>query len=494
MSEPEASGDRVALERAVTLLTTLVAATPAGHHDHARYLSCLGSALHLRFQLGGADPDLDEAIRLARQAVAATPAELVARAAMLSNLGNALLDRFGRTGVVADLDEAVDVGRRAAAASIGDHHHVVCLSNLGGALLTRFGHTGSIADLDEAIGIARQAVATTPTHHPDHPRRLANLGSALRTRSERTGSVPDLDEAIDVARQAVATTPAHHPDYAGRLANLSRTLRVRFERDAGTDADLDAAIRFAWEAVTATPAHHPKRATRLYHLGGALLARFHRTGAAADLDEAIGLLQTRFEHTRCLSDLNEAVVVGRKAVTDTPTDHPSHALFLSNLSTALHLRFQHSGATADVVDAMRGWELASRSPVAPMRVRLNTAGHRAQLLAAQRSPAAAVEAYAAAVELLPLLAWRGLSQREQQDLLRLNAGSLPRDGAGCAIAARLPDRTVELLECGRGTYWSQLLDTRTDLTSLRQVAPDLAARLHRCSVALEQHARTDVVG
>ena len=108
--------------------------------------------------------------------------------------------------------------------------------------------------------------------------------------------------------------------------------------------------------------------------------------------------------------------------------------------------------------------------------------------------AAAVDAYTAAVNLVPLLAWRGISLRDQQHQLYENTASLARDAAACAVAASRLDLAVELLEAGRGVYWSQLLSTRTDLTALQQAAPEFAAQLHNCRAVLEQPVPYELIG
>ncbi|CCH17829.1 tetratricopeptide repeat protein [Micromonospora lupini] len=137
---------------------------------------------------------LNQAIELLTTAVAATPTDHPNRAAMLSNLSGALQTRFGRTGSSTDLDEAVTAGREAVAATPEDNPiRAMMLSNLSAALQTRFGRTDSSTDLDEAITASREAVAATPTDHPDHAGYLSNLGSALQARFRRTGSSTDLD-------------------------------------------------------------------------------------------------------------------------------------------------------------------------------------------------------------------------------------------------------------------------------------------------------------
>src|SRR5215470_13654709 len=460
------SDDPAALNQAIELLTAAVAATPTDHPDHAMYLSILGLALLTRFERSGADADLDEAITVGRQAVAATSTDHPDHAGMLSNLGIALRTRFGRTGAGADLDEAITVIRQAVAATPTDHpDHAGYLSNLGAALRTRFGRTGAGADLDEAITLGRAALAATPTDHPDHAGYLSNLGSTLQTRFERTGADADLDEAITVGRAVAAATPTDHPNRAGYLSNLGAALSTRFGR-TGAGADLDEAVTVIRQAVAATPTDHPKRAGDLSNLGAALSTRFGRTGAGADLDEA--------------------VTVGQQAVTATPTDHPDRAMHLFDLGVALRIRFERTEAGADLDEAVWGWSRACESAVAPTATRLNAARYWAQAIARWRGSAAAVGAYTAALNLLPLLAWRGIGHQDQQHLLQAHAASLGRDGAACAIAAGRLDLAVELVEQGRGVFWSQLLDTRTDLTALRQAAPDLAEQLQDCRALLEQ--------
>jgi hypothetical protein len=64
------------------------------------------------------------------------------------------------------------------------------------------------------------------------------------------------------------------------------------------------------------------------------------------------------------------------------------------------------------------------------------------------------------------------------------------DAAAAAIAAGQPERALELLEAARAVIWSQQLDTRTDLSTLRDVAPALADELDQARAALD-HGSAD---
>jgi tetratricopeptide (TPR) repeat protein len=254
------TGDPVALNQAVEMLTAAVAATPSDHPNRAGRLSDLSGALRTRFERTRAGADLDEAVRLGREAVDATPVGHPDRPAMLSNLGAALLTVFKRGEVVTDLDEAVTVTREAVLATLGRPQNAGMLAGMlsifGATLLTRYERSGVGADLDEAVVVTRGAVDATPAGHPDRGGILSNLGGALLTLFERSGVASDLDEAVRVGREAVNATSAGQPSRAGMLYNLGRALRARFKHGV-VGADLDEAITMFREAVDATPAGHP---------------------------------------------------------------------------------------------------------------------------------------------------------------------------------------------------------------------------------------------
>jgi CHAT domain-containing protein len=470
----EHTGVLADLDEAIRLYRAAITATPDDQPNRAVFQSNLGIALRTRYNRTGALADLDEAVRLYRAAITATPEGHPARAGQLFDLGQALHDRFERVGTIPELDQAIDLYRAAIATSPDtDPDRARYMSNLGTGLHGRFEHSGALADLNQAIDAHRAAVAGSGEGAPVRAAFLSNLGVALRTRFERTSTEADLDEAIDRFRAALAATPNDHPDRVKYLNNVGGALKVRYER-AGAVADLDEAIELRRAAVAATPHDHPDRVMYLSNLGGVLMARGERTGAMADLDEAIELR--------------------RAAVAATPHDRPNRAGYLSNLALALVARFHRTGAVGDLDEAVDGWIQACSAPHAPVTARLIAAREWGQAAARKWGPAAAVTAYTIAVDLLPLLAWRGIEQHDQQRLLDGYATAVARDGAACAIAADRLDLAVELLEAGRAMHWSQLLGTRTDLTGLSQHAPDLARQLRDCRTLLDESSSDPSAG
>ena len=492
----ERFGDLADLDAAITAGQQAVDAAPVGHPNRAAILANLGGALTRRFERTGERADLDAAITAGQQAVDAAPVGHPNRTAILANLGGALTRRFERTGEQADLDAAITAGQQAVDATpVGHPNRAIYLSNLAIALRARFERTGDRADLDATIAAGQQAVDATPAGHLYRAMYLSNLAIALTARFDRA----DLDAAITAGQQAVDATPADHPERARYLSNLTIALRIRSER-TGDRADLDAAITAGQQAVDATPADHPERARYLSNLAIALRARSERTGDRADLDAAITAgqqavdatpadhperagwlsnlaiaLRIRSERTGDRPDLDAAITAGQQAVDATPADHPDRAVYLSNLAIALRIRFERFGDLADLDAAIDVGRQAVAVTVAPPRVRAVAARGWGRAAGGGRRWREAVAGFAAAAELAGLVAPRSLTRGDQEYLLE-DLGGLAADAVACCVHAGLVDRAVELFEQGRGVLLGQALDTRTDLTTLTEQHPGLAAR------------------
>ncbi|KAL7917666.1 CHAT domain-containing protein [Trichoderma austrokoningii] len=105
-----------------------------------------------RFKRTGSMEDLDRAISVASDALDATPLDHPDRAGRLNNLGNWLGSRFERTGCMDDLNRAVSVASDAVDATPLDHpDRAGCLNNLGNRLGMRFERTGSMDDLNRGL-------------------------------------------------------------------------------------------------------------------------------------------------------------------------------------------------------------------------------------------------------------------------------------------------------------------------------------------------------
>jgi tetratricopeptide (TPR) repeat protein len=498
----EDTGEPARLERATAEFRRALAGTPGEHPMLGGLLHDFSLALDAAYEQTGQLADLTEAIESSRRAVTALmsfgdarfvtltnlcclltaryartdqPADIVAairagqealdctgsghphRGAFLTNLSSAYRRRFERSGQAADLDEALALARRA----VGDSNandRPGALSTLGVALRLRFEGTGQLSDLDEAVEVSRSA--TTKATHEDFG-WLSNLGIALQRRFERTGQAPDLNEAIDVGRRAAAVIPRGHPNHERYLSNLAITLRLRGKID--DSPDVDEAIDLFRRAIASTSADNLERAGRLTNLGLALLARFDRDGLVRDLDDAIDACRSAVE-ARLEGDPNEAAL-------------------LSNLASALSRR-KNPADTAELTALFR--KIVNNAE-APARVRIATARAWATRAMSDARIEQALEAYQAAIALLPVVAWHGLDRVTREHHLSEWVG-LAADAAACAVTAKRYQLAVELLEHGRSVFWTSLLRFRSDLSALTEIDSDLAHRLNEIRVALDKPA------
>jgi tetratricopeptide (TPR) repeat protein len=501
-------GNSADLDEAIRYCTEAEQQAGTSHPRRGIFLSNAGLAYRERFGLTTDEIDLAESIRYAEAALRATPADDVGFASNLANLAGAYQIRFTRFGDPADLSRAIGYWQRAERSSASHADHPTMLSALGLALRMRFEQTGDDADLDVAIRHSAQAVRESPETHTTYAGLLLNCAAAHKIRFDRFQDGADLDEAFRYAQRAVQVTPAGHPERAKHLGALAVIYQALF-RQTGRLEHLDQAVRLGHEGLEATPLTHADRGMRLSDLGLMHRMRFEQTTAPDDLRQAIhhgreavqatasgdperamrlsnlGLAyQVQYELTRAEKDLDRAIRWGTEAVEITPAGHPNRAGYLSNLAQAHRAQFER-GTPGGLAQAISCWRDAVSSPVAPVHQRVAAATAWGIACENLEDAAPAAEGFAAAVRLLPLLAWRGLERSLREQHLA-DLGGLVTDAAGWAIEAGNLENAVELLEQGRSVLWSQPLQLRTDLARLRVVNAGLASRLDEVREALDR--------
>ncbi|MEV6373559.1 CHAT domain-containing protein [Micromonospora musae] len=430
--------------------------------------------------------------------------------ALSSNLAVALRHRFQLTRRHDDLARSADLARRRVELMPeSDPLRAGALSTLAVTLGSLFEMTGRPGDLTAAVTAAREAVIARDADPMRRAGHLTNLGTLLRIRYEHYRHRDDLDQAITAGAEALYIARGHR-DAAAMWSNYSTSLRERF-RLAGDHADLEAAIDAARHGLRAAPDGSPHVVPCAIHLGCALLDRYHATTEVEDVREAVDVLRTAHaaiepEHrfygpasvnlgvglralfgcTGDRADLDAAVDAGRTGHATLNTDDPSRALDALNLGQSLMARFQQSADTGDAREAAALFREAAESATAPTKVRLDAARAWADLESdLQFGSAQNVAAYRTAVELLPLVAWRGLPTTDREDLLGAYAGLID-DAAAAAIEADRPGEAVGLVEGGRAVLWGQWLATRGDFSELTAASPELAAQLQALRAVLDR--------
>ena len=468
------------------------------------YLWMLADVLRARYRQDGHAEDLDRAVEASEAAALAIAADAEDRAACLFGLSVGLYFRFHLRGRLDDLDRAeVVAGEMMAVVGSSERHRA--MAHLSTLKWARFDFLADEAALDSCVAMKRELAEQ---EHHDRAANLSDLCNALWTRYRRRGEMADLEQAVEAGRAAVAVASADDPWIADYLVNLSNALLTRFE-ELGDRADLDEAVDTSGRAVSAVSDARDHRALSMLVRSHVLERRAIVDADVAALDEAItasrgalelieadhvhsgalltglsGLLRRRFELTDDPAVLAEAIAVARSAVVAIPSNRQHGAAVRYELGTALATRFVHDDAGGDADEAVSAWQIASAATAAPITVRMAAAQRWASMATSRGLTDSAVDGYAAAVALLPLLAWHGNSRHSREREL-MRRSELAGQAAASAIDAGRPHDAVSRLEEGRAVLWSQLLQARGGPSSLRHAAPAISHRLDEIRRSLD---------
>ncbi|MEV6305204.1 CHAT domain-containing protein [Actinoplanes sp. NPDC051861] len=450
-----ATGEIGYLEDALAEARSASAMAPPGDPLWAVVQGQISWALSTRYEFDRREADLTAAMRYAASAIETLDEEDPALPDLVVRCVNAYRLGFERFGRLADIDTAVRLARLLGRSTTDPDQILGARQSLAACLALRFARTGDHADIDEAARHCRDAMDTVPRRHIDRIALASTMTYVLMQRWVRgEGGEQDLREAIQISREIVTDLPKGEAFRAQLLANHASLLFIQaLEGESSTH--LEEAVRRAREAVDAQS-------------GGA-----NRAGHLANLANLL-LVQARLGSDP--AGVRAAVEMGKAALAGLSPGNPDRARALNILGSALRIQHLVDHDPADLDAAVGMWRSAAGSRVGPVEFRMAAARNLARAGGEIGDVALALEAHSTAIGLLPLLAWRGLDRSVQEKRLTETAG-LAGDAAAWALAAGQPERAVELLEQGRQVLWSQAVQTRSDLSLLSVVAPELAAEL-----------------
>ncbi|TDC28599.1 CHAT domain-containing protein [Micromonospora sp. 15K316] len=443
--------------------------------DPAELRRMLGNLLASRYESRRRPADLAEALRLLRAAVAATD-EPVARSLRLRDLGYVLHRGRADLDGVHTLRESRDLLAEAERLLPAGHpERPPLLNNLGEAQRELADAAGEPELLEPAVATLRAAVAASDADAPLLPRALSNLGVALQALFARTQDLATLTESIAVLRRALAAAPPGHPDRLLVLTNYGGAVNRRVELaiegtadatpetegpdrhrppPAELERDARTAVTLLREAAELARHEADEEWTPVAHtLALALLLRHRLTGDMADVDDAVRLLRDvraamppstpdghrlltnlgsalrlRFQAGRSGDDTAELLSACRSAVASLPAGHPDRAMCLINLAGAVETVADVSPRGGDPAAAGSARSAADRGPVAPPR---------ADVPAVDLVEAAAALREAAMIESAPSLQRAHAAERWAAHAARV--GDLVSALDGYALAIELID-------------------------------------------------------
>ncbi|CAL9638015.1 hypothetical protein SUDANB15_06241 [Streptomyces sp. enrichment culture] len=499
------------LDEAVRVLAEALGAARAPGEE-AALRNALGNALRFRSVVTGASADLDAALDLIHPAAESAAATGVPQSPFLAP-ALALYNRYSRDPRAngGDLDEALRRLREAEELLPPGHpDRPAALNYLGLVLVARHQRSGGTEELNDAVAAHREAVALTPEGHGLLGVRLLNLGAALGLRHLLTGDGEDLREARECRHRAAALPGLGRAHHAALLSSTGISLMTGLERAADPDAQLGQVVELFREALALTPEGDPQLPRRRHRLAVALLTRGRRTPRAdvvreareladavvaalpADSPDLPGALvvaaAARMANPRTLlspAARREVVALHRRAAEATPPGHPKRTFRLAALGGVLYDlaldRRRRRAGLAEAAEVFR--EAALERQCAPSE-RLDAARAWGDVRAELGDWDRALDGYVVAVDLLHSVAPRQLVRDDQEFLLSRTVG-LGAAAAACAVRCGRPGLAVGLLEQARGVILSHAFDADSDLTRLRESAPDLAARFEELRDALD---------
>ncbi|KAG8701283.1 hypothetical protein FRC11_012291, partial [Ceratobasidium sp. 423] len=482
--------------------------TPVDHPNLPLQHTGLGASYSDRFRRLGNLNDLEKALEHNSRALELTPDGHPDLSDRHANLGVSYTNRFQHLGNIDDLAKAFEHNSRALELTpdghpdLSDRH-----ASLGVSYTDRFQHLGNIDDLAKALEHDSRALELTPDGHPDLSRRHASLGVSYTDRFQHLGNIDDLEKALEHNSRALELTPDGHPDLSRLHASLGVSYTDRFRHLGNTD-DLAKALEHKSRALELTPDGHPDLSDRHASLGVSYTDRFRHLGNIDDLAKALehdsraleltpdghpdlsrrhaslGVSYTdRFQHLGNIDDLEKALEHDSRALELTPDSHPDLSRRHHNQALSYFHHYRHTNNPDQLQQSLHSFRRASQVEAAPPRQQFRDALQWAAL-ASEHSSLMPIEAYRAAIHLLPQFIWLGATTVQRYQHL-LTVGNLAVKAAYAAILHSHFDLALEWLEHGRCVVWNQSLMLRAPLDQLHSSHPELAARLEAVSKQLD---------
>jgi tetratricopeptide (TPR) repeat protein len=482
-------GDLDSLAEAVNLHRQALALRPPGHPDRSNSMNNLANALQTQSKQLSNPEALADAVELYREALNLRPTGHPDRHHSLTNLANALQTRFQLIGDMGVLAEAVELHYQALDLCPPGHlDRSMSLNNLATSLQTRFKQLGDLDALAEAVELHRQALDLRPHGHPDRSSSLINLANALLTRFQQLGDMDSLAEGVGLHRQALDLRPRGHPDHSMSLSNLAYALRSRFKQLGDLDA-LAEAVDLHRQALSLRPQGHPNRIVSLRNLADTLCAQSRTASAVRDDSVVTSPIPRR------VAALNEALSLYTEGLRLCHRGHPERIKFLFDIGVCLIRPGTHLHNFADgiryILEALRDPASSAQKAVGYSTRALPSleTGYRFSIEQMNTGRPSQhehhdllLEVYTLVIQLLPRAASFGLDHAERLCVLS-GAEAISGNAAARAIAAGRDSEAVEMLEEGRGVFWSQALRLRT--TELDCLPIEDAQELRRLFQTLE---------
>ena len=421
---------------------------------------CRSVCLMYRFDRDGKKEDIEECVRILRSICDATPKENIRWVQYQTTLAEALIHHFDFSSSPDQLDQSVKILKDAATYNSSSHPNVEIALSV--ALVARFDLRGSLGDLQLAATAAKTAHDVLDECSSDYTLALMAYANALLRTSQETEDESMLDRAIDIYQDVVDRDCVWKHFRPGRLYALSYALQRRFVLN-GSESDWKRSLAACTESLELSEGLRT-RYIQLGQMGNVHLVRAQVDGGCLDLERA--------EH------LNEAVRHLTAALELMPKSDSRTPLWINNLGLAYETLHRENPADVSSLEhALSRYQEAAGLETASAFQRIAAAYRAVSLLAtrAELDIPRAEQFCTLAIRLLPTISPRFLQRQDLQHMTSMFSGLGSYLVAVLLAAGHTPSEAVQALEATRGIMSSLLMDTRTDITALEELDPDLAA-------------------
>lgn len=454
------------LDSAIELLEHAITLLQDQNKPEGEYFDSLGVLLERKYDSNGESGVLQHAMEVAQMAIEMNEADDEERARSLNTLGNLLTKRFEATGEMEDLEEAIQISQRVIELSgnAPPANRSARLSALADKLDKRYERIGTMEDLEEAILKTNESIHLDP-FETGRARGWTNLGNFEERKFLRYGEIQYLEKSCEYATKSLQLAKANNQNMSFLSAcynNLGNKLAM-LSRATGAIATLDEAVDNADKAVAYTPKTHPDCLLYLNNLSNHLQTLYRVT---------VPKKQMRSDVSDGKEILERAIRSAQAATALTSDDDPRGAIHWFTLASSHRLCPEQSSGDIELEALMKAWNCRNGVPFH----RIKSVPRLLWLLGEKNDWCQAVNIAKEAIKLLSIVNARFLSYDDQQFAVSHFSG-LAADACSLLLQkGEQPYEALDLLEQGRGSILSILMDSRSDISKLRADDSKLARR------------------
>jgi hypothetical protein len=445
----EAESERLRqLTESISLGREALQLRPVGHPDQMKSLNNLSLHLGQFHQLHADQQVLEEMIATLRQVIQMCPPGHANRPSALMNLATGLRTSFEQHGSIERLTEAICLFRESMLLYAPGHpeRHMV-LDGLAYAIYQRAQLQGGSnpEPFFEYIALEREALKLLPARDAQRAPVMGNLCNALMNTIRHGFSTPGgLAEVIDLQRESLRLQRLGDAVLDGEMNNLADALAARFDLHKDHN-DLLESISLHRQTLQLRPTGHWRRWESLQRLANLLCRPESRSWPEAFslLREALQLCPSGFsERVSMLSDMSRCFL-------ELFSPHFDLSEGISLLSEAHLDQFCHVNARLKfAVSNLRRVEEALSATTGGQR-----SDHDGDITSR------VLNLYIDVIGLLPRVANFGLDHSTRLQAI-IGSDEIARNAAARALHLERIPHAVEMLEEGRGIFWSQTLHLR----------------------------------